>query len=382
MDNQENKVLEEITDVEKAKIIEKVNGELEFLKAARVNALETVAAEDKVKKLTAEDKKATKNLNNAKKAVEAEIEAAWKAGQEAACGELTAEVSRRQKELGKLKNERAASKEKGVADRIDKETEYLFKENQGKKSEIVTMYKNDKVPFFCRMGYYFAMFAPKSIGDFFMILVTLLIAFGGIPMLVWYFIPDRTTTHLIIIYVIAVLLFGGIYGLILYFTKIKHSQTIKTARDISLQIRANKKEIKAVKKRIRSDEDESGYGLGDIDNKIAGLQKELDDVIAKLEAAKAEFENVTKGALKADIEAKNKENLDALEAECVAKAQELAEANEALDKLDAEYENVYLARIPKEYLKEAKLDRLIELFENGNAVSIDSAILIMKSMGK
>ncbi len=383
MDNQESKAAEGLAGAaEKAQILKKIGGDLEFLKGARDNMIKAEEAEDMIKKLTSEDKKANKNLNNARKAMEDEIEAAWKAGLETACGELTANVNSREKEINKLKNERAASKEKGVADRIDKETEYLHRENKGKKTEIISAYKEDKVPFFCRLRYYFALFAPKGIGDILMILVTVLVAFGAIPMLVWYLIPDRTTTHLIIIYVAAVILFGGIYALVLYFTRIKHSEAIKKARALALQIRDNKKEINAIKKRIRSDEDESGYGLGDIDNKLAGLQKELDEVNAKLEAARNEFENVTKPALKADIETKNKENLDALEAECVAKAKELEEANEFLDKLDEEYENVYLTRIPKEYFKESKLDRLIELVENGDAVSLDSALLIMKSMGK
>lgn len=382
MDNQEKKASEVFSEEEKTRVIEKINGELEFLKSARLNILKKEEAEENVRKLTSEYKKANKKLESAKKDVEMQIEEVWKTGYDNACGELAGGLSQKQRELGRLKNERAASKEKGIADRINKETEYLYRENKGKQSEIITIYNKDGAPFFCRLRFYFALFAPKSMGDFLIILITALIAFGGIPMLVWCFVPDRTNIHLLIIYAIAVLLAGGVYGLVLYLTRIKHAEAVKAARDISLQIRANKKKIKSIKKHIRSDEDESGYGLGNIDNKITGLLEEQDALSVKLEAAKTEFENVTKAALRSDIEAGNKKKLEALEAECDIRIQELTEAKKALDKLKTEYENIYLERLPKEYLKESKLDRLIGLFESGDAVSIDSAILIMKSMGR
>ncbi len=367
---------------EKAKVIEKIAADYEFLKAAKNNILEIEAAEEKIKKLTLGEKKAKKHLDNAKKIVEAEIEKVWKAGYESACGELTAQVNHKEKDVVKLKNERASIKAKGIADRIAKETEYLHRENQSKKKDIETMYKEDGVPFFCKLRYYFALFAPKGISDLFILVATQLVVFGIIPLLVYYLIPDRTTTHLVIVYVVALLLFGSMYGIILYFTRIRHSEAVKAARELTIQIRANKKQIEAVKNRIERDEDESGYGLADIDKKIAASQSELDVLSERLEAAKNEFETVTKERLKSEVEAKHKETMDALEAEYAAKEQALEETNSLLAGLNTERENVYSIRIPKEYLKVQKINKIMELFESRNAVTIDSAILILKSMGK
>ena len=367
---------------DKPGISEKAAQDSEFLKGARENIIKANKIEEEIKKLNSEEKKAKKNYNAARKEVAAEIDRALKAGRDEACLGLEAEVNKLQKELDKLKNERAASKEKGVADRIARETEYLYTSNKSRRSEVASIFKQNNVPAICRTSYYLALFAPKGIADLAVLIGTQLIAFGAIPLLIYFLIKDRQSYHLIIIYAAAVLLFGGGYILIMYFTRSRYGKFIKSARDVNIQIRLNKKKIRRIKKNIINDEDESGYNLADIDGRLAERQKEFDAAYGKLEEARKQFDEVTSAAINKEIECKNQDRLNRLSEECRNKNEEIKAADEELDKLDWEYEENYMVRLEKDYLKEAKLDRLIELLENGTAASLESAVLILKSMGK
>ena len=371
-----------VADFDRSRIRERRDEELALLRGAKENLEKTKEYEESIKKLTVDVKKARKNLENAKKEVQLKIEKAWKAGMEEACGDLTVQMNGRQKELTKLKNERAADKEKKIAERIERETEHLYTENKEKKSGISDLYSEDGVPALCKTRFYFALFAPKGAADLLILVISQLVAFGVIPMSIYFMIKDRGAVHLIIIYIFTVIIFGGLYALIMYFTRIKYKEKIIAARDISLEIRSNKRKIKEIENNIINDDDESLYGLEEIDGKISKLQEEFDDICSRLEEAKTEFENITKDRIKNRIEEENKNQIDELTGECALKENELRTADDELYKLDEEYESLYMDKIPKEYMKEQKLEKIIELFEDGDAMSIESAILILKSTGK
>ena len=201
-------------------------------------------------------------------------------------------------------------------------------------------------------------------------------------MIVYLFIKDRKPLYLLFIYIGAIVLFGGIYMLVMYLTKIKHAETIKQACGIYKEIGKNKRQIKSIEASIRSDEDESGYDFGDVDVRLQAARKELEGKTAELEAAKTEFENVTKDKIKADIEAEYKERIDNLGAENEKIKMASKDADRKLAKLEEEYTAVVEDKIPKDFRKVQKLDRLIALFDSKDATTIESAVLIVKSNKK
>lgn len=367
---------------DKNNLSEKARQDIEFLKGARENIIKAKKYEEEINQLKKEERKAKRDYSTAQKEVAAQIDKALKDGRNEACSGLEAEVNKLQKELDRLKSERAASKEKGVADRISRETEYLYNSNKSRKADVVSMFKRDKVPALCRNPYYLALFAPKGIIDLIVLILTQLAAFGLIPMLVYFLIKNRQSYHLAIIYVVAVLLFGGGYILILYFTRSRYGKYIRAARDVNAQIRINRRKIKQIRKNIINDEDESGYNLTDIDNRLSERKKEFEAVSSELEAARKQFDEVTSIKIKKDIEDENEERLNQLSEALRDKSEQIRLADEENERLDMEYEEKYMERIEKDYLKEAKLDYMIELLENGDVPSIESAVLILKSMGK
>lgn len=383
MDEVSQKIIGEVKGVSDPNALsEKAAQEYKILKTARDNIVERAELQEEDKKLDADLKKVRRELAAAKKEMESRIDAEQKRGRQEACSELAIEVNSLQKNVENLAKERALVKQKNISDRIARETEALYIDNDVKKSEIADICKEDSLPLFCKNRLYYALFAPKGLYDLLILICTQIVAFGIIPLIIYLFIRDRRPVHLLFIYIGAVVLFGGIYMLLFYFTKIKHADAIKQARGIYNEIRKNKRQIKNIEASIRGDKDESGYDFGDVDIRLQTARKELEEKTAQLEAAKAEFENVTKEKIRADIEAENKDRLDSLVAETNKMSSDKSRVQKRLDKLDEEYKAVVEEKIPKDFRSVQKLNKLVSLFEMNAATTIDSAVLIVKSNRK
>ena len=383
MDEVNQKIIGDVKGVSDPNTLsERAAQEYKVLKAARENIDEREKLEVQKKKLDEDLKKVKREHAAVKKEIESKIEAEQKKGRQEACSGLAIEVNALQKNVEILEKERASVKQKNVSDRIARETESLYIDNDVKKSEIAELYKEDNVPAFCKSRLYYALFAPKGLYDLIILICTQIVLFGIVPMIVYLFIKDRKPLYLLFIYIGAIVLFGGIYMLVMYLTKIKHAETIKQACGIYKEIGKNKRQIKSIEASIRSDEDESGYDFGDVDVRLQAARKELEEKTAELEAAKAEFENVTKDKIKADIEAEYKERIDNLGAENEKIKMASKDADRKLAKLEEEYTAVVEDKIPKDFRKVQKLDRLIALFDSKDATTIESAVLIVKSNKK
>jgi hypothetical protein len=275
----------------------------------------------------------------------------------------------------RIRDKRERSKSHKVSQRIKEETSDTRSENAQLKQETKTLFKQKHVPGFCNTKLYYALFAPKCLSDYMIILGALILTLFLVPCGIYFFLlPEEKIIYLILTYVLSVLFFGGIYVLIANCTKVKFPDEIRKVKGIRTQIRANKKKIAIIKKNIRKDRDESTYGLQEFDAELAKLEQETAEIVSQKKEALLTFDQSTRHIIASEIEGSYKEKLEGLKAELTKASAAVKQAEERIKALTLKVASDYEPFLGKDMMNQNVLDALINILQEGNAANISEAI--------
>jgi hypothetical protein len=132
--------------------------------------------------------------------------------------------------------------------------------------------------------------------------------------------------------------------------------------------------MNSIKKDIKSDRDESSYGLEDFDENLKKLDDEAAEIIRQKKEALLTFENTTAQIITSEIIKKYEEKLTNLKAENEAIAAKSVQADQKIKALTLKIANEYEPFIGKDLITLDRIDSLINIIQAGNASNISEAV--------
>ncbi len=351
-----------------------------FLQEAKAALAELEAERAKSSRLQAEEKRLTRGLAAAKKAVEDEIETTISKRKEEITLSYDREISKTQGKLKKARDRRERAKDQGVKARISDETAQLREENRQLKLHNSTVFHQNGVPSICNTKFYYALYFTKGFKEVMILLLTFLIGFLVVPCGIYWLIPDHKLWMLILIYVVDIVLLCGAYIALNNRTKVSHLDIMKDARKNRDMIDANKRKIRVIIKAIEKDKNEAVYNLGSYDRDIASIEKELDEIAGRKQEALGVFENQTQKELQTEILENNREKLENMARQLNQVSASSRELSDSVQKKTIAFTDEYGPYIGQEFMQQEKLDKLIDILNQGLASSLTEAQQIYKNV--
>lgn len=282
-------------------------------------------------------------------------------------------------------NNRNKKKNQRINKRIEEETKDVRSDNRRLENEMKLLLKKNRTPSFCKSKLFFIMFNPKGLDEIIAMLVAFTIYFAGIPagvMLLFknLLLKDNKSTPIWSVVIVCVMV---IIQLVIYFaifsaTKSQHKDVIDQARSIRDKMKANKRQINAIKSSIHKDNDEKQYNLDAYDDKLDKLNKEAEQLGQEKQEALSLFENETKQVIIDEINGRRLQAVEDMKAE-----KQNFEYN--ITGLEAQYNEKcqiisqnFAAVIGEDMCKADKISSLISLMEEGQANSVTEAIALIK----
>lgn len=351
-----------------------------FLMEAKGALAELEAERAKSVRLQSEEKRLTRSLASEKKSVEDEIVSTVRKRKDEIALSYDREISKAQDKLKKARARREKAKNQGVKERIGNETAQLREENRQLKLQNSTAFRQNGIPGFCNTKFYYALYFTKGIKEILIFLLTFLVSFLALPCGIYLLIPKRAPWLLIVIYVAVILVLCGIYILVNNRTKVNHLEIMRDARKNRDMIEANKRKIRVIIKAIEKDKNESIYNLGKYDKEIAKIEAELSELAKRKQEALNVFENQTKEKLEQEIFENNRSKLETLAGQVKQVTAANQEIESSIQKKTIAFTDKYGHYIGQEFMNQDKLDKLIDILNQGLASSLTEAQQIYKNV--
>ncbi|HHT88077.1 MAG TPA: hypothetical protein GX002_03595 [Clostridiales bacterium] len=350
-------------------------GGVDKLYEIKEDLLELRGYQDNYEKLVIEEDKNDKIIKSIEKTASDEVSATIRKRRSEIESAYDKQLNKVKASIKKIKDKRDKRKNKKISERIDEETYSLREENHRLKLEAKALFKQKHVPSYCNTKLYYALYYPRYFSDvviiFFALLLTLLIIPYGTY---FHILPEEKILYLVLIYIATVIIFGGLYLLIGNHTKDKHSDVLRQVRGLRHEIVSNIKKMNSIKKDIKSDRDESSYGLEDFDENLKKLDDEAAEIIRQKKEALLTFENTTAQIITSEIIKKYEEKLTNLKAENEAIAVKSVQADQKIKALTLKIANEYEPFIGKDLITLDRIDSLINIIQAGNASNISEAV--------
>lgn len=311
------------------------------------------------------------------KAVNDEISSTVKKRTEEIENSYDDEIEKLKSRSKKVKSEKVRTKDQKVAIRIENETKPMREKARQFRLDIRSIYKRDNVPSIFNTKLFYSMFMPRTLWEYILFFLVAALLIVGIPSGVFFFaFPDKWKTYLgfILLYTGCVIIFLAIYICIAHFTKEKHRDTFIEIRSVRAKIRANRKDIAAIKRKVRKDKDESAYGLHEYDDEMKGISNEIAEVLEEKKEALKDFEVNAKEVLTENIREKSRAELEELKATLNRKTEEQKTADARSKELTLLLAKNYEAYLGKENLNIETVDKLIAKLEFNFAQTVKEAL--------
>ena len=363
------------------------NQGVDYLVQARDEIVSCNELDQRQKQLHEKSEKMKKVISQEDKSIHDEINATIKKRK----GEIEDSYDRQlddsRKKMKRAQDEKNKEKSDRIDKRVDVETAGAKEKSRQLKTEMKTLFKKNHVPGFCRSGLYYSLFMPKGFKEFMLLFLMIIIGLAGIPFGMYMLFSKvvlagkpivEASYFMTLVIAITLVIVLGIYFLIFNLTKVRHRDTIAEGRKIRNQMRANEKNIQAIKNAINKDKDESQYELGEYDDRIQQIQEELDRIAQQKQEALTEFEQQTKQEITSEINGRRlgkledmKRQQEAVEAESVRVAGEVKQASLAITDKYAKY-------LGKNICKEEALNDIISIMETEQIDTISEGLAIYK----
>lgn len=321
-----------------------------------------------------------------------QTEKAIKAKEKAMNDEIAVATKKRQDEIGKsyddeiaklksrsrkVKVNKGKTKQKEVALRIRRETTDEREKERQLKLEIRSVYKRESVSGIFNTKLFYALFMPHSLSDVAVLLLALIVALLGVPSLVYFLVlPEKwqTTLWLMLMYFAFAVAYIFIYVGIMHATKGIHKEVFSEIKDLRAAIRANRKDMAKIARRIRKDKDESEYNLNQFDDEMRGITEEIHLIVEEKKNALIEFEKDAKQVLADTIREKYREELEGLNNYLTETREEQKNATARAKELTLLIAKKYEPYLGKENLSLDVIDQLESRLDSGASKTIGEAL--------
>ena len=352
-----------------------LEGGIENLEQVKTKLQEEAGKQEAFNEAEAALKAKQKDLDNQKKYMADKIATATK--------ERRAEIKKAQdeavdgvaRELKEVEKRRKDAKASAVSERMKNETADLVAQNEGFKKANAELFRVNKVPAWCNSEFYYSLFAPKTGKNFIFFIIAVVLTLGLIPNIVCLLIKSDQLILKILIYLLIVIFFAAIYFVIFATTRGKgKGAAIEQGRLNMDQIEKNNKEIKKIQHGIKTDKDESLYGLEEYDAQISELQATLENKITERDEALKVFDEETSVSIKEEIEKENIPVIEQMENELAQMENDLNDKKAEVVSLGEEISSSYGVFLGKKNMNADRIDRMINLMEEGKAETIMQAL--------
>lgn len=350
-----------------------ITDQVSFLGQACTALQELAESKGLLEKFRLEEKRLEKELEGEKKAVTDAISLTVKKRIEEINNTYDKEISREQDRLRKVRSKREKAKSQGIKERIEEETAELRDYNKELKLNMKSLFQQERVPSFCKSGWFYSLYLPRGIRELFTLFMAVLICFLGIPWGIYMLLPVKSAVYLIAVYFITILCFGGLYIFINNLTKVRHMAALKKGRAIRDIMKSNDKKIRVIVHSIRRDRDEAVYNLEKFDDEIAKIQQDLTELADKKREALNTFDKVTRTIISDEIAGGSRQRMEELSAEYEEAARSRKEEEAKVKEQTLFVHDNYTMYIGAEFMAPEKLDELADLIRLGRASTISEA---------
>ncbi len=357
-----------------------ITDQVGFLGEACRAVQELSVSKNLLEKFRLEENRLEKELEAERKAVTDAISLTVKRRIEEINDTYDKEIAREQDRLKRVRGKREKAKNQGIKERIEEETAELKGNSRELMLQMKSVFQQDRVPGFCKKGWYYALYFPRGFSEFFVLLLNIFLFFLVIPCGVYLLIPEKSPFYLMGIYFAAILFFGGFYILINNLTKVRHQNALRKGRSIRDLIKTNKRKIRVIIRSIKRDRDEAVYNLEKFDDEIARIEQDLADIADKKGEALNTFDRVTRTILSDVIAGNSREKLTKLENDLEAAAANAKEAEVRVKEQTLFINDNYASYVGKDYMVPEKLDELADMIRMGKASTISEAITLNNSL--
>lgn len=348
-----------------------------FLNDAKSAVTELADIRKEEAKLRDEEERAERSLSVERKHLKEQISSTITKRRQEIQGSYDEEIAKANDKLKKVRARREKAKNQGIKERIAEETAELEAYSRELTVRMNTLFKTDRVPFFCKSNLFYALYYPRTAGEFLTLFIGFLIGFLALPFGIYMFIPKKGTMWLVLIYAAVIFVLGGLYVGIGNITRDKYGAALREGKTIRGLLASNKRKISVVTSGIRKERNDAAYDLGKYDDEISQLTEELGQVSNRKKEALNTFENVTKNIITDEIAGNSKEKLDQLEAN-YRELNGKRKAHETMVKEKSIFiTDNYASYLGKEFLEPSKIDQLIKLIESGEAINLSDAISLV-----
>lgn len=356
-----------------------LSGGTEILAEMRTNLTALDELKTKSAQLTEKRKQLDKDIATKQKARDTEVSTTVGKRQAEMEASFDQQIEKTRSKMKEVRSRREKVKDTKVGERIDTETADLREEVRNLNVDLKAVFTKHQIPRMFNTDYFFSMYFPSEVGDFLIILCSMLIMLA-IPVGVYCLIPHKEGAIwlLILLYLAIVALIMGIFMLIFKKVKEKHIDALREAKAIRGKISRTKKRIGRKAKTIRKDDDESTYGLEKYDDEMTGLESQIDDLIKQKKQALTEFENTTKQDIVKEITARYGTELDVMKSENDNAYEEQKDVDAKINSFTIEISKKYEAYVGKEVLSVSMIDSLTDIINAGDALTIADALAFYK----
>ena len=326
----------------------------------------------------------------------AQTEKAIKAKEKAISDEISVATKKRQDEIGrsyddeitklksrsrKVRTKKGKTKQKEVALRIRRETTDEREKERQLKLEIRSVYKRDGVSSIFNTKLFYSMFMPQYLSDIPVLLLTLVVALLVVPSAVYFLaFPEtwQTTIGLMLMYFGFALLYILLYVVILNVTKGAHKEMFSEIKGLRADIRANRRDMAKIARRIRKDKDESEYNLDRFDDEMKDITDEIHRILEEKKEALIDFEKDAKNVLADGIREKYSEELDGQKKYLATTREEQRAAAARAKELSLLIAKKYEPYLGKENLSLDIIDQMEVRLDSGAAKTIGEALKLVQ----
>lgn len=353
-----------------------LSGGVEVLYEIKERLLEIDDLKNRSARLQDEVKGLKKQIEVQKKAEESEISSTVTKRRNESTSTLNAQLDNAQQRLKKAQGDRDKSKNEKVENHVREATSDFHKEIRVRKEEIDAVFMKNRIPGIYKNKLFFTLFFPNGLLDY-LAIFGLSVAILGLPSLVYFlFIPEGTRQIWVLILIYLVIALAGFLYIYLSITKVrrKYTKQLADVKNLYSKNTDTKRRIKQTSEKIRKNSDESGYDLSEFDNKIAGIEKEIDRLLDEKKKTLADFEDRVKQDITADIHSRYAQELDQAQLSLNDATKEQGEVEADLNALTVDISKKYEVYIGKEALSVPMIDEYIDIINNSEAATIADAI--------
>lgn len=353
-----------------------------------IKAKELVTAiddmQDGLEQARLSQKKTARSISQEEKGLADEISTTLKNRKNEIEDEYDKQLSSNGAKIRQLQSKKDKKKSERMGSRIESETAELNEKNRQLALKAKELYKQNHVSSFCNTGFFYCMFIPSGFGELVKLFLLIIVFCAGVPgvadlALMLAFKSEDVNPLAYVVIALSVIIAEFILYFIVYnMTKVKYLDIVREGRKLRNRIKANNKQIHAIKSSITRDKDESVYNLGKYDEKLRELEGEREDISnRKMEAIKV-FENDTKKVITDEITGRRQPKIDSLKGEQKRLESQINDMETRLSDMQTQLTDSYVTFLGRDLCTEEKLSDLIAIMNEGAAGTVSGAIEIYK----